>query len=151
DRFMMRVDVDYPSEDIEHKIATKPSGELRLAAILDAEKVMAVQKLVDEISLGEDFSRACIRIVRKFRPKSPDSPDHVKLNVEREASLRASTAFVRAAKTLALIEGRQHPDMTDIKRIAPVILRHRLTMKNPYDDQIFDQTVAKVLLEFGIK
>ncbi|MDB5490199.1 MAG: ATPase associated with various cellular 3, partial [Micavibrio sp.] len=42
DRFMMRVDVDYPSEDIEHKIATKPSGELRLAAILDAEKVMAV-------------------------------------------------------------------------------------------------------------
>lgn len=151
DRFMMRVDVTYPSEDIEHKIATKPNKEQRLAPILNVEKVSAIQGLIDEVSLGDDFSRVCVQIVRKFRPKSEGSPQHIIDNVEREASLRASTAFVRAAKTLALIEGRAHPDMSDIKRIAPAILRHRVTMRNPYDDKIFDQTVAKVLLEFGIK
>lgn len=153
DRFMMRVDVDYPDRATEIKIATGKVNKKVLTPVFNVSEIIALREMVDEIELGEDFSARCVDIVRMTRPKSPENPQFVKDKIDREGSLRASTNLVRISKVLAMIEGREHPDASDLKRIAYPLLRHRLSMRNSYgnEDSSFNNVVGQILMQHGIK
>ena len=151
DRLMTRIYVDYPDRETEIRIALETEDNKTLSPIFNGEaEIIALQKLVKEFPIGQDFAGICVDVVRTFRPRASDVPDFIKEDVASSASLRASKAMVRMTKSLALLEGRMQPDKSDIRRVAGAILNHRVKMKGYGEDDSFARTLDKVLRNFQI-
>ncbi len=128
DRFMFNVDIRYLSEDDEVRVVTATTGdeEPTLTPVLSGDEILAVQRLVRRVPIAEEVARYAVRLVDASRPGRPHSPDFVGKWVKWGASLRASQALVLGGKARALIHGRYHVSVTDIRALAPAILRHRI-------------------------
>jgi MoxR-like ATPase len=95
--------------------------------------------------VSEAIQRKAVDMVRATRPGEPGAPDAVKRYVRFGASVRATQFLTLAAKARALMAGRYHVDESDLRALAPPVLRHRvLTNYQAESDGI---TVDKVLSE----
>jgi len=128
DRFMFNVDIRYLSEDDEVRVVTATTGdeEPTLTPVLSGDEILAVQRLVRRVPIAEEVARYAVRLVDASRPGQPHSPEFVGKWVKWGASLRASQALVLGGKARALIQGRYHVSVSDIRALAPAILRHRI-------------------------
>ena len=70
DRFLMEIDVDYPDRDAERRILFDTTGaeETRPKAAMTAEDLMAAQRLVRRLPVGESVVEAILNLVRSARP-----------------------------------------------------------------------------------
>ena len=127
DRFLMFIRVDYPNEQEEVEILERTTGNqiANLETILNAEDMVALQKLVREVEISAALLSYIARIVRASRP-AESSNDKVQEYVRWGAGPRAGQALVMCAKAHALIEGHFAVTMNDIKAIAYAVLRHRI-------------------------
>jgi len=128
DRFMFKVRVDYPDFDEELAIAetTTSRDPEPLAPILDRDAILRLQRIVRKVIVARSVSTSAVRIVRATRPESPDAPDYVKQYVTWGAGPRACQAMLLGAKANALLDGRVHSSIDDLRYIAGPVLRHRL-------------------------
>jgi MoxR-like ATPase len=129
DRFLLEIDVNYPDLDAERKMlaATTGAKTAQVDAVMTAEDLMAAQKLVREMPIGEQVVEMILSITRAARP-TDDAKDRVKKFVAWGPGPRASQAFSLAARALALIDGRHSPSLDDVKRLAGPVLRHRMAL-----------------------
>jgi MoxR-like ATPase len=137
DRFMFNLLVDYPSEADEiliaqHTITTK---EEPLEAVLSAQEIMALQKIVLRVPIEDEVVRYAVRLVRATRPDSTDAPDFVKQYLSWGAGPRASQYLIIAAKARALLRGNLTVAQEDIRALAHPILRHRIITNFQADAQ----------------
>jgi MoxR-like ATPase len=128
DRFMFNVEIRYLSEDDEVRVVTATTGdeEPTLTPVLSGDEILAVQRLVRRVPIAEEVARYAVRLVDASRPGQPHSPEFIGKWVKWGASLRASQALVLGGKARALIHGRYHVSVTDVRALAPAILRHRI-------------------------
>jgi MoxR-like ATPase len=128
DRFLMQIDVDYPDRDAERRIVFDTTGaeESKPRPTMSAEELVAAQRLVRRLPVGESVVEAILSLVRAARP-SPDSPEIAKL-VSWGPSPRASQALMLAARARALIDGRFSPSIDDVVDLAEPILKHRMAL-----------------------
>ena len=128
DRFLFDIRIGYPAEDDEVSIlrATTGSAPPPLAAVLDGEGTIAVQRLVREVPASEPALRYAAALSRATRPDDPTSPDLVKRAVRWGAGPRAGQALILGAKAHALLAGRAAVSPDDIRRVARPVLRHRV-------------------------
>jgi MoxR-like ATPase len=128
DRFLMQIDVDYPDRDAERKIVFDTTGaeESKPKPTMSADELMAAQRLVRRLPVGESVIEAILSLVRAARPV-PESPDTAKL-VSWGPSPRASQALMLAARARALIDGRLSPSIDDVLELAEPILKHRMAL-----------------------
>ncbi len=128
DRFMFNVDIRYLSEDDEVRVVTATTGdeEPTLTPVLSGDEILAVQRLVRRVPIAEEVARYAVRLVDASRPGQPHTPEFVGKWVKWGASLRASQALVLGGKARALIHGRYHVSVTDVRALAPAVLRHRI-------------------------
>ena len=128
DRFMFNAVIRYLSEDDEVRVVTATTGdeEPTLAPVLTGEEILAAQRLVRRVPVAEEVARYAVRLVDASRPGQPHSPEFVGKWVKWGASLRASQALVLGGKARALIHGRYHVSVNDVRALAPAILRHRI-------------------------
>ena len=128
DRFMFNVVIRYLSEDDEVRVvtATTDDDEPRLARVLNGDDIRAVQHLVRRVPVAEPVARYAVRLVDASRPGQPNTPPFVEKWVRWGASLRASQALVLGGKARALVRGRYHVSVDDVRALAPSILRHRI-------------------------
>ena len=77
DRFLMEIDVGYPDRDAERDmlLATTGIGEEELSAVMTAEDVIAAQRLIRRIPVGESVVEAILTLVRQGRAESTDIDD----------------------------------------------------------------------------
>src|SRR3974390_1944544 len=70
DRFLMQIDVDYPDRDAERKILFETTGseETRAKPAMTADELMAAQRLVRRLPVGESVVDAILALVRSARP-----------------------------------------------------------------------------------
>jgi len=129
DRFFMQVNVDYPDLDAERDILIKTTGndDIKPGQVMDAESLMAAQKLVRSIPVGESVSEAILKLVRAGRPESSDLA-LVQSNVSWGPGPRASQALMLAVRARAVIDGRMSPSVDDVLALARPILRHRMAL-----------------------
>src|SRR5205085_10248256 len=80
DRFLMQVDVDYPDREAERRILFDTTGaeESRAKAAMTADDLIAAQRLVRRLPVGESVVEAILDLVRSARP-GPDAGDTAKL------------------------------------------------------------------------
>ncbi|WP_411817343.1 AAA family ATPase [Hyphococcus sp. DH-69] len=129
DRFLLQIDVQYPDLDSERKMlaATTGSDQSDVSAVMSADDLIAAQKLVRQMPIGEQVVDAILKLVRGARP-TDDANEKVKQFVAWGPGPRASQAFSLAARSLALIEGRHAPSLDDVRRLAGPVLRHRMAL-----------------------
>ena len=129
DRFLMEIDVGYPEEDTEREImlATTGVSEAKAEAIFTADELIAAQRVVRSVPVGERVVEAILRIVRAGRPETSEVPDILN-HVSWGPGPRASQAMMLACRARALIDGRLAPSVDDVLALANPVLRHRMAL-----------------------
>ena len=91
------------------------------------EDLIAAQRLVRHIPVGESVVEAILELVRRGRPDSSEL-EEVRNHVSWGPGPRASQALMLAVRARALLEGRLAPSIDDVVELAPPILRHRMDL-----------------------
>jgi MoxR-like ATPase len=128
DRFMFKINVDYPTFEEELTIAeTTTSEDLpKIQAVLDREGILSLQRTVRKVLVARSVTTYAVQLVRATRPASDESPDFVKKYLTWGAGPRACQALLLGGKAHALLDGRVHVSTDDIRYVARPVLRHRL-------------------------
>jgi MoxR-like ATPase len=128
DRFLMEIDVGYPDRDAERRIVFDTTGieESKPRQAMNADDLMAAQRLVRRIPVGQSVVDAILNLVRSARP-SPEGDEIAKL-VAWGPSPRASQALMLAVRARALLDGRLAPSIDDVLALAEPVLKHRMAL-----------------------
>jgi len=129
DRFLMEIDVGYPDRDAERKILFETTGseETRPKPAMSAEELMAAQRLVRRLPVGESVVEAILALVRSARPGPEGGGEAAKL-IAWGPSPRASQALMLAVRARALLDGRLAPSIDDVLDLAEPVLKHRMAL-----------------------
>src|SRR5215204_5055449 len=151
DRFLMQIDVPYPDHMSERKIVFDTTGveESKSRPVMTADELMAAQRLVRRLPVGESVVEAILNLVRSARP-GPETGDIGKL-ISWGPSPRASQALMLVARARALIDGRLAPSIDDVMDMAEPILKHRmaLTFAARADGETLGGVIAKLASRVG--
>jgi len=130
DRFLLKVDVNYPALDTERRILieTTTGDDDVVRPALDADRLIALQGLVRRMPVGEKIVSAILGLVRDARPEQT-SDERVKRLVDWGPSPRAGQALMLAARSRALLRGRLAPSIEDVEALAEPCLGHRMAMR----------------------
>ncbi len=128
DRFMFNIVMTYLPEDEEVRVVTETTGANRPAPdrVLSGPDILEFQQMVRQVIVSDDIARYAVRLVSASRPGREGTLDFVDKYVKWGAGLRASQALILGAKARALINGRHHVSVKDLRALAPPILRHRV-------------------------
>ena len=129
DRFFMQVDVDYPDLDAERQILVNTTGvgESAPVQVMDSDRLMAAQRLVRHVPVGESVAEAILKLVRSGRPETTDI-DEVRAHVSWGPGPRASQSLMLGVRARAVLDGRLAPSVDDVLALAHPILRHRMAL-----------------------
>jgi MoxR-like ATPase len=129
DRFLLQVDVEYPDRAAERDIVLETTGveDRRPERAMTADDLIAAQRLVRRIPVGESVTEAILTLVRAGRPDSSDIAE-VREFVAWGPGPRASQALMLGVRARALMDGRFAPSIDDVLALAPPILRHRMAL-----------------------
>jgi MoxR-like ATPase len=131
DRFMFNIVMTYLSEDEEVRVVTETTSAARPtpSRMLDGAEILGIQDLVRQVLVADDVARYAVRLVNASRPGRDGrvgQVDFVDSWVRWGAGLRASQALILGGKARALMHGRYHVSVADIRALASPILRHRV-------------------------
>ena len=128
DRFMLDIRLDYPSAEEEVRILRSTTGapDAAIEPVLDAERVLTLQRWTREVPVADNVFRYAASLVRATRPGDASATDEVKKWVRWGAGPRAGQALILGAKARALLAGRFHATPDDVRRVALPVLRHRV-------------------------
>ena len=129
DRFLLQIDVDYPDLDAERRmlIATTGLAEQPPRQAMTGDELMAAQRLVRRIPVGESVVEAILTLVA-LRPAGTRAAEGPRRFVAWGPGPRASQALMLACRARALIDGRYAPSVDDVLALAPPVLRHRMAV-----------------------
>ncbi len=129
DRFFLQIDVGYPDLEAERQmlLATTGVAEEKIAPVLTANELLAAQRLVRRIPVGESVVEAILSLVRSGRPESSAIPE-AQQHVAWGPGPRASQALMLACRARALLDGRLSPSIDDVVALAAPVLRHRMAL-----------------------
>jgi len=128
DRFLMQIDVDYPDLEAERKILFDTTGadETRAKPALSADDLMAAQRLVRRLPVGESVVEAILQLVRSARPGA--AKGELAAAIAWGPGPRASQALMLAVRARALLDGRLAPSVDDVVALAEPVLKHRMAL-----------------------
>jgi len=126
DRFLAKIDVDYPNATDEaailhlaHRgVAPATLGDVR--AVTTSQELLAARDLVDATTVHDAIIDYVVALVRRTR----DLP-----SVELGASPRAAVHLLASAKAAARLSGREFVIPDDVVAVAPAVLRHRIMLR----------------------
>jgi MoxR-like ATPase len=128
DRFMFLVSVDYPTRSEELDIARTTTGEAlpALRHVLDGSGVLRFQELVRRVPVPSHLYEFAVDLVRRTRPKLPESPDWLRPLVAWGAGPRAVQYLILGAKARAAMAGSYMARLEDVLAVAAPVLTHRV-------------------------
>ncbi len=127
DRFLMQIDVGYPSLEAERKILFDTTGaeETKARRMMTTDELIAAQRLVRRLPVGESVVEAILALVRSARPG--EKGKHAAA-IAWGPGPRASQSMMLAVRARALIDGRLAPSLDDVIALAEPILKHRMSL-----------------------
>jgi MoxR-like ATPase len=130
DRFMLQINVEYPTEEEEFQIVRSTTAGTRVAVdkVLGQAELTRLQAIVSRVPVADHVIRYALQLTRLTRPVAADVPDFVRDFVTWGAGPRASQCLILGAKARAVLHGQTHATMEDVRAIAPPVLRHRLVL-----------------------
>ena len=120
DRFILRVEIGYPSEEEENNILERFRSDDPLEdveAVTTPEEILKLQEQRKAIRVEESIRNYIVKVARATR-------EHAE--IELGASPRATLALYQTSQAWAAIQGRDYVLPDDVKFMAPHVLTHRL-------------------------
>ena len=129
DRFLVQVDVDYPSRAVERDIliATTGAEEATAHEVFSAGALLAAQSVVRRMPVGDRVVEAILDLVRACRPGEPEGRDLADA-LAWGPGPRAAQALMLTVRARALLQGRLAPSIEDVAALAPACLEHRMAL-----------------------
>ncbi len=130
DRFLVRIDVDYPDRDTERAILLATTGAEEAAShqVFTPEELLSAQALLRRMPVGENVMELILDLVRAFRPDEPTAAPAVREAVSWGPGPRAAQALMLTVRARALLGGRLAPDADDVAAMARPVLSHRMAL-----------------------
>ncbi|TDD02584.1 ATPase [Nonomuraea deserti] len=153
DRFLMKIDVGYPSESEELAIVYRMSVDPPAPhAVLDPAQVLALQRRAEEVFVHHAVAEYAVRLVYATRDPDRYGVQDVRRLLAFGASPRATLGLLAAARALALLRGRDYVLPEDVRDLAHDVMAHRLVLSfdaladGVAPRQIVDRVLAAVPL-----
>ena len=151
DRFMMKLNVNYPSKEEELKIMQRMTNlnfNSTVKTILSKRDISSIQNEINKISVSESIENYIIEIVFATRNPSLVKLDDLTNYISFGASPRASINLSLAAKANAFFNNRDYVTPDDIKEIAYDVLNHRIILNYEAEAEgITSQEIIKKILD----
>ena len=151
DRFLMKVLVDYPSDEEEFVIAQRVTGpRIDVQPVASMEQLAQLQAECRQVYVDPALVQYAVRLVAATRRPADAGLDELAPMITYGASPRATIGLIEGARALALMRGRGYALPEDLSDLAPDVLRHRLVLSYQAlsdglsADQIVTRIMAKV-------
>lgn len=156
DRFLLFIRVGYPSAADEIEVLRRTTGNIisKINAVLHADDIIALQKLVRDVEVADPLYDYVNRLVRATRPDAVSNKNGPSKSVQEfvrwGAGPRAGQALILCAKARAFLEGRFATTVDDIKAVAHSVLRHRILLnfqaeaENRQTDSVIDALLSDI-------
>lgn len=155
DRFMLKINVTYPSIEEEHRIMKRmafTNKNIAVNAVVGPEDIQRARSVVNDIYMDEKIEKYILDIVFATR-----EPKKYRLNeldglIQYGASPRASIYLNIASKAYAFIQGRGYVTPQDVKSIGPDVLRHRVIVsyEAEAEEKTSDDIIKKIFEEIEV-
>lgn len=149
DRFMFNVLIDYlpHDEELEVVLQTTSRRPKPIEQLFSGDDVLKFQEVVRRVPIARETADYAVRLVEATRPGREAATEFVNEWVSWGAGLRAVQTLVLGAKARALLEGRSHAALEDIRALAAPTLRHRvlLNYKAEAEGVSIEDCIAKLL------
>lgn len=126
DRFMLKVIIDYPSENDEQLMLRQVTSQAQggfglehIRTLLKPAHVLSLQKIAEQITVDDQILQYVVKLVRATRSWS---------GIARGAGPRACIALLAAARAYALISNNTFVTPDDVKKMFIPALRHRILL-----------------------
>src|ERR1044071_3907346 len=150
DRFMFNVVMNYLPEDEEVAVVTRTTSAMPapIEALFTGEDVLRFHEIVRKVPVAEEVVRYAVKLAAASRPHLPGSPDFINQWTSWGAGTRAGQFLVLGAKSRALLKGRAHVTLDDIRTLAFPTLRHRILLNYRAEAQgVGVENVIRKLIE----
>ncbi len=146
DRFLMRIQLGYPSANEELRILKAQVHEHpidKLESVMQVDDLLTLQRKARRVKLGVEVQRYIIELVRATR-KSKET--------RLGASPRGSLALMRAGQAHSYMHGFSFVSPDSIKRVAPFVLAHRILLDPhaEYTGLTTNQVIRRILKEVPV-
>ncbi len=129
DRFMMKVLIDYPSEDDEFVIVQRViAGGAQVTGVVSPEDLKALQVHCRHCYVDPSLIHYAVKLISATRFPARYGLESMASLISFGASPRASIGLIEGARALALLRGRDYALPQDLADLVPDILRHRLVL-----------------------
>ena len=154
DRFMLKVNIGYPTLEEEKRImrenSTPRTEASQYGAVTTPEEIMNARKIVNQVYIDEKIEQYIADIVFATRYPEKYGIGEMKPMITFGASPRASINLMKASRAFAFIKRRGYVIPEDIRAIAHDVLRHRIGLSYEAEansittEEIVSQIINKV-------
>ena len=151
DRFMMKLNIDYPSKEEELKIMRRMTDlnfNPKIKTVLTKKDISLIQNEINNVSVSESIEKYIIEII--FASRKPSSVNLNELDnfISFGASPRASINLSLSAKANAFFNNRDYVTPDDIKEVAYDVLNHRVILNYEAEAEgIRSEEIIKKILD----
>ena len=143
DRFMMRVFLNYPTQEEELLIMQRMSNltfNKTIKKVLKSEDIQHVRGCINDVQLSDSLARYIIALVSATRDPARYKIHSMQPYVQFGSSPRGSIHLHVAARAHAFLENRDYVLPEDIKAIAPDVLNHRVVLSYEAESENISST-----------
>jgi MoxR-like ATPase len=129
DRFMMKVLVDYPTDEEEFVIVERVTGPaVQVQAVATTDQLAALQAQCRAVYVDPALVHYAVKLVSATRRPEKHGIKDLARFITYGASPRATIGLVEGARALAMLRGRSYALPEDMSDLAPDVLRHRIVL-----------------------
>jgi len=148
DRFMMKVLVDYPTEEEEFVIVERVTGTAaEVGMVATTDQLAALQNECRKVYADPVFLQYAVKLVSATRRGERYGLGELARYITFGASPRATIWLIEGARALAFLRGRDYVLPEDVADLVPDVLRHRLVLSYEAlsEGQTADSLIARVM------
>ncbi len=130
DRFLMKIIVPYPSRAELSQIVQRTIAreEAHVHSVLGRDQVLELRATCREVLIAPHVQDYAVSLVMATQPDQKEAHEETKKYIRYGSSPRGAQALVECGRVLALMKGRYHLSIDDIREIAVNVLRHRVIL-----------------------
>ena len=153
DRFLLKLDVPFPSEDELVEIANRTTGAEtpQPEVVADGPTIITMQELARAVPIAPHVTAYAARLLKATHPSNGNATQIVRHYVRYGASPRGMQAMILVGKIIALLDGRYNVAFDDLRAAALPALRHRLILnfeaqaEGITTDEVIQEILAEIL------
>ena len=145
DRFLMKILVTYPTREELNRIVerTIQKEDVRVTPVMNRDAILDVRSVCRDVMVAPHVQEFAIHLVMATQPEQKEAHELARKYIRYGSSPRGAQALVECGRVRALMDGRYHLSIDDVRAVAGGVLRHRIILN--FDAHADSQTPETIL------